>query len=806
MQNATPDAVRILLIEDNEDDYVLLEAFLPPSEFTITWTANARTAREMLTQARFDIILMDHGLPDANALSLLEDIRSRHPQLPVIVLTGHDDQAVAISAIKLGAASYILKDEISEHLLPAIREVVGNVDAPRMETAVPPDVKVRFVDTAERVYRALIESMNEGCFLISANGIITFVNKALGNLIGHNSAHLLGRSGLHIFTPETRTKLQRILTKAAAARVTHTSTVEGSMQREDGEEAAVLLSVTHMYADNGKYDASMVILTDVTDLVQTRRELDALYQKEHAYNRKLQTLHKISAAVSDLNSDRLVAHTCELIGREFDYYKVSIGLVHGDTIRIEQKHKYEQRKTQEFLQDSGVVSRLEKSVMATAVNEERIIYVPDLQHSAHYALDPRSRSRSELAVPILAQAGCIGVLDVQSDQPYALEENDILLLRLMADYLANSLQNANLFQTIANERSRLQALIAASYDGIVFFTMNARISIINERAVDFLQLPGTAADWINQSLSSAITVLDQISPAAAKAGMAELTRLRSGSFSSNQGEMSVPPHTLKWFHIPVSVSDDILGWLLVLRDVTAERSADQIRRDLTHAMVHDLRNPLTAISLSLDLISMSDQAEEKSLSSRQRTHLNNTIHMTRKLSHLVNNILDVSRLESGHMPLQRQPIAIAELVTEIVTTQQVLITEKQLSLINDVPAELPPVSGDYEVISRVMQNLMDNAVKFTPAAGQVLVTAQPVANGEAPAALKISIFNSGAGIDQSLQERLFGKFVTGSDERKGSGLGLAFCKLAVEAHRGRIWIESEPNKGTTVSFTLPVAA
>jgi signal transduction histidine kinase len=177
-----------------------------------------------------------------------------------------------------------------------------------------------------------------------------------------------------------------------------------------------------------------------------------------------------------------------------------------------------------------------------------------------------------------------------------------------------------------------------------------------------------------------------------------------------------------------------------------------------------------------------------------------------KMITLVNDILDVSRLESGRMPMDLAPVGLFGLVAHTLTGQSVLALDKNLHLENDVPMELPPAMADGTLIGRVLENLIGNAIKFTPNGGLIRVGAEvQVREEESAPELVVSVFDDGPPIPPGLQGRLFERFATGRGEASGSGLGLAFCKLAVEAHGGRIWAESDHPEGVTFSFTLPAA-
>jgi signal transduction histidine kinase len=232
------------------------------------------------------------------------------------------------------------------------------------------------------------------------------------------------------------------------------------------------------------------------------------------------------------------------------------------------------------------------------------------------------------------------------------------------------------------------------------------------------------------------------------------------------------------------------------------RDLEKMRDELAHAMVHDLRNPLTAVSGVLELL---DIATGDFISEAHREMLGVARHSAQRMARLIDAILEVNRLESGSMPVERDRIQLAPLVEETLVLQTPLAGDKRLQLEADVPPAAPPLWADPKLVGRVLQNLVGNAVKFTPEGGTIRVSA--ALEPSEPGMLRIEVSDTGPGIPVAIQPRLFQKFVTGGrGPSHGSGLGLAFCRLAVEAHGGRIWVRSSPGGGATILFTVPVAA
>lgn len=242
------------------------------------------------------------------------------------------------------------------------------------------------------------------------------------------------------------------------------------------------------------------------------------------------------------------------------------------------------------------------------------------------------------------------------------------------------------------------------------------------------------------------------------------------------------------------------GHLIVLHDVTERKRLESLREDLVYMMVHDLRNPLGVTYGALEFLE-SDIAG--SLSPDDRQLLEIARDSAWKMLKLVNAILDVSQLESGRMPLECAQVSLETLVGDVLRAESPLVAGKNLRLEWNAPPDLPLAWADIGLIERVLQNLVGNAIKLTPPGGVVCVAAME--NGrDRGSQLLVSVSDSGPGIPPEIQARLFQKFAVGRNNGHGNGLGLAFCKMAVEAHGGRIWVESVQGSGTTFTFSLPL--
>jgi signal transduction histidine kinase len=227
---------------------------------------------------------------------------------------------------------------------------------------------------------------------------------------------------------------------------------------------------------------------------------------------------------------------------------------------------------------------------------------------------------------------------------------------------------------------------------------------------------------------------------------------------------------------------------------------ERLRDDLTHMIIHDLRTPLTSIIAGMQTLGLLGE-----LNVEQREMMDIALSGGEVLLGMINDLLDVEKMESGAMELDYTALQAPDLVESAVAQVEALAAGKQLTLRRQVAPELPLFSGDASKLRRTLVNLLGNAIKFTPGGGAITVEVHQDAD---PRALVFSVRDTGEGIPVEAFGRIFEKFGQVQSRRTGqaasTGLGLAFCKLAVEAHGGKIGVESEPDQGSRFYFTLPI--
>jgi len=233
------------------------------------------------------------------------------------------------------------------------------------------------------------------------------------------------------------------------------------------------------------------------------------------------------------------------------------------------------------------------------------------------------------------------------------------------------------------------------------------------------------------------------------------------------------------------------------------RRLTRLKDDLTAMIVHDLRNPLTAVHGSLALLAEKDQQLPED---QYRALLDMARGNAQRMNEMITALLDVTRLESGTLPVTPSRIHLHHLMTDL-RVEFLLRSEQAGVKLNWIESPGDDVVwADYDLTRRILGNLIGNALEFTPRGGMIDIGWE---RNEGKGVMTLHVTDTGPGIPEKYRERIFDKFGTAEARKQGEkasiGLGLAFCKLAVEAQGGRIWVESEPGEGSTFRFTLPLS-
>ncbi|MBI3158200.1 MAG: GAF domain-containing protein [Chloroflexi bacterium] len=424
---------------------------------------------------------------------------------------------------------------------------------------------------------------------------------------------------------------------------------------------------------------------------------------------------------------------------------------------------------------------------------------------------------SWLGVPLLAGDEVLGMLAVQSyprsgQPPQQFDEGHKGILETIAAQAATAIQNARLYARTDEDLTRrvqeLNSILRTTREGLLLANPDLTVVAANRALADFLGLPLTAllhrsllaapADSEGACIAERIGYRnDELQQELALLGQSR------GAFTRRAIEAPGPAAIpLERVVSPVlGAQENITGWLFVFRDLGEERRMARMRNELTHMLVHDLRAPLMVVEGGLNLIEFElEQGDPQ----RIPEHVNLALRGSQRMLDMIGNLLDISKLENGELTLRLEDAELPEWLEGLRQRFMPAALEAHIALTLELDAAIRPATLDMGLMDRVLANLVDNAIKFTPDGGRVTLSAQRGENH-----VQFAVEDNGPGIPEEAQAALFEKYrrVEGIVGRRGgNGLGLAFCKLAVGAHGGRIWVESKVGRGSAFYVWLPQAA
>lgn len=339
------------------------------------------------------------------------------------------------------------------------------------------------------------------------------------------------------------------------------------------------------------------------------------------------------------------------------------------------------------------------------------------------------------------------------------------------------------------ERDKTLAIINNFADGLLVFDKENKLSLVNPQAELFFQIKGQ--DLIGKSISE-IGHLPNVMP------LVDLLTEKIKSIYRKKLPLR-ENLILEVSSVSIVSKDEKIGTLIILHDVTRENLVEKLKTEFVSLSAHQLRTPLSAIKWILKMLLDGDLGP---LNKEQKEFLEKAFYSNERMINLINDLLNITRIEEGRFLFEFKPADIIEVTEKIIDSFKDEIERKKIKFeFKKPPKKLSPISLDVEKIKLAIENLIDNAITYTPEGGRVYVSLK--GNKE----ILFSVKDSGIGIPEDQKERVFTKFFRAKNalkiETEGSGLGLYITKNIIEAHGGKIWFESKENKGSTFYFTLP---
>jgi PAS domain S-box-containing protein len=429
----------------------------------------------------------------------------------------------------------------------------------------------------------------------------------------------------------------------------------------------------------------------------------------------------------------------------------------------------------------------------------------------------RAQHRSAIAVPLLMGEETLGALLLFHPSENHFSEDHLGLVQATAKQIAVAINNAQLYGLIRDqaerlgsmlrnqqvEASRLRAILEAVADGVLVTDSSGIISIFNASAAQILEM--NDAQLVGKTLDNFIGLFG-------KAGQLWTDTIRAWSEDPNTAEIAdifSEQITLDNGRVvavslsPVSTRAEFLGTVSIFRDITHQVEVDRLKSEFVATVSHELRTPMTSIRGYTDILLMGAAG---SLTEQQVAFLNVVKSNTERLNILVNDLLDVSRIEAGKVSLDMQLVDLFETAESVIKDfiHRAQEEHKPMKFEIEPPAFSPRIYGDSERVRQILENLIENSYFYTPPEGCVTIRFH-----QNQTFIQTDVIDNGIGIAPEDQERIFERFYRGEDPlvlaSAGTGLGLPIVRYLVERHGGQLWMESQglPGQGSVFSFTLP---
>lgn len=497
------------------------------------------------------------------------------------------------------------------------------------------------------------------------------------------------------------------------------------------------------------------------------------------------------AVTSTLKLEEVLQRILSETTRSLDCEGASLALVDAETGELEFRNALGGAAEKII----GLKLQKGEGIAGWVAEHDEPIVVPDVKADERFysGADEEAgfETRTIAAVPISVQRRIIGVLEAVNPRSREFSPLHLELLRSIAGLAGTAIAHAQLFSETQAARLRYAGLFEDSIDPILISDLEGRVTDANHRAEAFLGYSSAAV--LGRSVLSLHKANEQRLPD-------DLGQLELGQTISYESEAKLKDGSSVPIEIYVKRIDiehkPYLQW--IIRDISERLALDELRADLTSMIFHDLRSPLGNVLSSLEVLKTSVTDDDEAI----QAVLAIALRSGRRLSRLIEQLLDLEQLEAGQAVLYKTKGSLSSLVVEAVEEVLPVAEGKGHMLSFDLgPESLPQIEMDGEMMRRVLINLLENAIKYSRTDGKISVSV-----GEVNDELQVAVRDNGPGIPPEDQARIFEKFerVQSQGPPKGLGLGLAFCRLAVEAHGGRIWVESRPGQGSTFYFTLPV--
>lgn len=402
-----------------------------------------------------------------------------------------------------------------------------------------------------------------------------------------------------------------------------------------------------------------------------------------------------------------------------------------------------------------------------------------------------------VGLPLVARNIVVGVIYIFRNYPGVFSANDRALLRSFANQAAIAVQNAQLYTQLSREKQRLDALLDTAADGILILTPQNKIERCN---VSFARMINRPAQEIQgKSHEEIIQWANPPQGSTLEQAEADGWPLTPHAYLYIEGDLkrtNLPALPVGITYAPLISDGILLNTIATVRDITRFRQAEELKSTFISVISHELRTPVALIKGYVSTLRREDARWERSIIEDSLAVIEEEAD---RLTLLIENLLDASRLQAGGLKLKRSDVLIPEIAKRIAKRLQTQTAQHQIVV--SFPEEFPVVLADESRLEQVLSNLISNAIKYS-SAGEIRISGQVRSE-----VVIVCVSDEGPGIAPEDIPHIFERFyrapTAATRQTKGAGLGLYLAKAIVEAHGGQIWVDTETGKGARFCFSLP---
>jgi PAS domain S-box-containing protein len=763
----------ILLVDDRHENLLALEAVLEPLGHRLVSVTSGTAALKELLLGDFACILLDVQMPDIDGFALAELIkqRDRSAHIPILFVTAlSTEQRHVGRGYSAGAVDYIFKPIDPDILRSKVNVFVELWDKNRQLLEQSEQLLEQELTALERAseerYRALADAMPQIVWQAGVDGGATYFNRRWFEFTGVIPEEAGPNAWTKVVHPDDLPVA--VSRREESLRSGETFEVEYRFRTADGTYRWHLGRAVPIRSRSGEIEFWVGTATDIHDRKLIEEQRAFLIAAGDELSRTLDYRESL-ANVAALAAAEL-ADWCSVHIVEADGSITEAALAHRDPAKLTFARELQERYAPDPEASTGVpavIRRAEPELMPEIPDELLRAAATD---ELHYELIAQLGLSSYLCVPLRGRDGVLGAITfAASAGGRCFGADDLKLAEELARRATMAIENARLYRE-TEERAQAARVLAAIGDGVLLVDRDGRVRLWN-----------SAAERIT-GLAELLVLghpLEEVVP----------------GWQTGTVPLDIEGREL-WLAVSSVATED--GTVYAFRDLTNERALEMMRQDLVATVSHELRTPLAAIygaalTLRRDDVELEDQLESKLLEV--------IAEESGRLSEIVNDLLLASQLDTGKLQANVEACDPREIaVVELEAARTHLPDSIELRLA--APEALPAVSADPGQLRQVLSNLIDNAIKYSPAGGAVTVALEP-----RDRFVRFAISDEGLGIPRDEQSRIFEKFYRLDPDMTqgigGTGLGLYICRELVRRVDGRIWVESDGSSGSTFVVEIP---